>query len=422
MTMTNTLWFRRAVISGAAVILIGLAAVTALRMAGAVAPQEQLAYDFSDFDAADFEKPEIPNDENAASWLQAGAGSIERSVEEKGAVAPATFLPYAEWSPTLERTVREALERHRGGLETMHMGVGLERSSYGIRYSEGIRAKIPDLLVLLDANRLLMLDAQVALADDEEQRTLNALATMSRLASSLAEESTLITTLVAIACERMQLTVAAEILGSDTPWVADARFLDELEATISDADGAELIGRDFDAWSAVMELHLNGLAPGDDEVYGDIEVTLADADKDLFADTRADLLARLAVPFGRNPNALTRTNSDTLYDSERGDVFADMEGFSKAIGRLQSVHSQRQLVRAAVAMRRHVHSHGAYPAERPAVPELTEPDPFTGRPLIYEPQPDGSLKLEIDGVVELLERIILASAAQTVVPIHLPAP
>ena len=99
-----------------------------------------------------------------------------------------------------------------------------------------------------------------------------------------------------------------------------------------------------------------------------------------------------------------------------------MEGFAKAIGRLQSVEAQRQLVRAAIAMRRHALEHGAYPAEPPGIPELTEPDPFTGRPLLYELQPDGSLVLELDGVVELLEQIILQSAARTVVPIHLPAP
>jgi hypothetical protein len=372
--------------------------------------------------AIDFEKPEIPNDENAAAWLQAGAGAIVRSDEEKKAVGPATFLPYAAWSDELRKVVREALDLHRGGLETMHVAAGLDRSSYEIRYSDGIRAKIPELLVLLDANRLLMLEAQVAHADGEEQRTLNALATMSRLASSLGEESTLITTLVGIACERMQLDVAAEVVGSDMPWVTDTRFLDELEATISDADGAELIGRNFDAWSTVMELHLNGLAPGWEEEYGDIQVSLADVNRALVADTRSDLLARLATPFGRDPEGLNRTNSATLFDPRRGDVFADMEGFAKAIGRLQSVEAQRQLVRAAITMRRHVVGQGGYPADRPGIPELAEPDPFTGRPLIYQPQADGSLVLEIDGVVELLEQIILKSAAQTVVPIHLPAP
>jgi len=423
MSVSDNLWFRRSVISAAAVLLIGLATVSALRFAGANGRSQPTGHDLTDLQASDFEMPEIPDDLNAAAWLQAGAAAIVRTNEEKEAVAPATFLPYEEWTDELRGEVRDALDRHRGALETMHMAANLERSSYRIRYSDGVRARIPDLLTLLDADRLLMLEARVALADGERQRTLDALATMTRLATSLDEESTLITALVGIACERMQLTAAAEVVASDQPWVADGEVLDRLEATISTADGAELIGRVFDAWSAVMELHVNGLATGSEAEYGDIERTLADVDRTMVAATRSVLLGRLETPYGRDPESLDAADPTTLFDPRRGDVFTDMEGFAKAIGRLQSVEAQRQLVRAAIAMRRDLLDSGTYSPTRPAgVVELAAPDPFTGRRILYQPQPDGSLVLALDGAKELLERTILASAAATVVPIHLPAP
>ena len=171
-----------------------------------------------------------------------------------------------------------------------------------------------------------------------------------------------------------------------------------------------------------MEAHLNGLPLDAHTPYADMEADLSDVTLSVVADTRSELLDRLATPFGRDPDRLNQTTPGSLFDPRREVIFDDIDGFNRSIGRLQSVEAQRQLVRAAIAMRRHALDHGAYPAERPNNFELTEPDPFTGTPLLYELQAGGSLVLELDGVVELLEQIILKSAAQTVVPIHLPTP
>lgn len=418
--MTDELWFRRAVISAAAVLLVGLGGISALRLANAVAAPGAPGYDLTDLVPADFEKPAIPDADNAAAWLQAGSGAVKRSDEERQAVAEANLVPYEMWSPKLRAAVRESLDRHRGGLETLHMAAGLERSSYGIDYSKGVQARLPDLLDLLDAARLLELEARVALADGREQQTLTALATMTSLSRSLGEESTLITALVSIACERMQLTAAAEVAASGQPWVAGD--LDQLEHTVSDADGATMIGRVFDAWAAVMEQHLNGLPLDATSDRGQLEASLGGVTRAVVADTRAELLRRLATPYGRDPAGLTASAPGTLLGTHQDDVGADMDGFTKAIGRLQSIQAQRQLVRAAIAMRREALEHGAYPAQRPAIGDLTGPDPFTGRRLLFQPQPDGSLVLALDGGVELLEQVIVKPAARTVLPIRLPAP
>ena len=57
-----------------------------------------------------------------------------------------------------------------------------------------------------------------------------------------------------------------------------------------------------------------------------------------------------------------------------------------------------------------------------SVPELSGPDPFTGRPIIYLPRPDGSAVLALDDAVGLLEQIVTPRTARSLSPITLPAP
>ncbi len=422
MNIAGELWFRRAVLGAAAVLLLGLGAVSAVRLLGGVGTSAAASYDLTDHAPGDFDKPNIPDQENAAAWLQVGAAAVKRSDEEKRALADGNFLPYDQWPADLQGAVRASLDRHREGLDMLHRAAGLERSSYGIRYSEGEQARLPELLDLLDAARVLQLEARVALADGRREETLTALATMDRLGRTLEDESTLITALVGIACERMQLNTAAEVVGSGQPWVADGDVLDRLAETVSDADGAETIGRIFDAWTAVMEQHLNDLPADRASEDDELEASLRGVGRAVVADTRAELLRRLATPYGQDPDGLTADAPGTLLDSRLRGPFADLESFIKTIGRLQSVEAQRQLVRAAVAMRREALGHGSYPGQRPSIGDLSRPDPFTGRLLLYRSQPDGSLVLALDGGVELMQQIILESAAKTVVPIHLPSP
>ena len=78
-------------------------------------------------------------------------------------------------------------------------------------------------------------------------------------------------------------------------------------------------------------------------------------------------------------------------------------------------------MRAAVQLRRIGLDNGAYPVDRSPVAELTQPDPFTGRPLAYTVRGDGSAEVGLAGADELLGQVVLKSAAH-VAPIELPSP
>jgi len=418
MTVTDTTKFRKTALAAAAGLLIGLTAVTVFRVVRLVgAGEPQAVYDLTDLDAADLEKPPLPDEENAAAWLQAGAAAIVWTEAEKGTIGEATLSPYDRWPAGLFSQARAALHRHRGALETLHRAAPIERSNYGIRYGQGVDAEMPaDLLGLLDASRLLMVEARIALADGDERRTLAALETMARLAISLQDEPTTITTLVGIACERMMLTVAAEVTESEQPRVASLDVLEQLEQILPIAEGHEIIARLFDAWAAVFEVEMNRRAAAS-EVGSAVDI-----DRARLLQLRSRLLELAAVPYGVDPERFDNLIEDVAIESDPQVLLEDVQGFVKVIERLQVVGAQHQLVRAGTAMRRLGLSDGAYPNERPALTELVDADPFTGRQLVYEPRFDGSLGLSLDGAVALLEQIIPQQSARALEPIVLPRP
>ena len=98
MTLTDKPQFRHTTLAAAAVLLIALMAVTAVRVARVVGAGElQQPYDLTEIAAADFEKPPLPDEENSAAWLQAGAAAIVWTEREKGGVGEATLAPYDGW-------------------------------------------------------------------------------------------------------------------------------------------------------------------------------------------------------------------------------------------------------------------------------------------------------------------------------------
>lgn len=398
--MTDSLWIRRLVIVAAGCVIVGLAATLAVQIARAN----------NDLDSklAALEAAAIPPEQNASQWLSAGAAAVVWADDDLQAIGQASNLPYADWTPELVASVRDALDRQRGALETLHRAATLERSSYGIEYSQGLHAEMPDLLSLLKACRLLLAESRVAAADGDEDAAITALATMGRMASSLERESAILTALVGVASERMMLRAAAEVLVCGQPWTADPGFVDELEGTLSTEDLGAMMHRVFDAWTLV---ETKSLAEGTDSSKAWSEAGVAAAD----IERAAAILHRLVdTPYGSAPQRFTEDHADTALDT----VLANI---SEAIPRSQATLAQRQLVRAAIELRRIALADGAYPTDRAAVADLTVPDPFTGRPLTYEVRQDGSAEVGLTGADELLEQVVLKSAAN-VPPIELPAP
>jgi len=398
--VTDSLWFRRAVIVAAAGAIFGLAGILTVQIVRAT----------GDLDSklARFEIAATLPEENAAEWLMAGGCAIDPTDYSRGAIGEASVRPFSEWSPELVDSVRESLERQQGALEMLHRAATLDRSSYGIEYRHGLDAEMPDMLPLMKACRLLLAEARVAAADGDRDRALIALATTGRLVSSLESESTLLTALIGIACERMMLAAAAETLVCGQPWTADPAFVEQLAATLSAEDLRAMIRRAFEVLF-LRESKAAAETSGRTGEWADAGVTAADVER-----ATAILNGLVDVPFGTGRERFF----DTEADASVGVVLVDIR---VAIPRQQATLAQRQLVRAAIALRRAALADGAYPVDRAVVPELTGPDPFTGRTLAYTIREDGSAEVALVGADELLSEVVLKSAA-SVPPIVLPAP
>ena len=306
--MTDSLWFRRIVIVAAGFVILGLA--------GTLAVQLVRANDDIGSKLADLELAAVPPEQNAAQWLVAGAAAVVWSDDDLRAIGEASNGPYSEWSPELVGSVREALERQRGALETLHRAATLERSSYDIDYSHGLRAEMPDLLSLLKACRLLLAEARVAAADGDQDRAIVALATMGRFASSLERESAILTALVGVACERMMLRAAAEVLVCGQPWIDDPSFVDALGNTLSTEDLRAMMHRVFDAWTLI---ETKALAEGSESAEGWAAAGVTSVD----IERGAAILHQLVdTSYGNAPERFTEGQTDDALDTVLANIRA----------------------------------------------------------------------------------------------------
>lgn len=221
MNITGRLWFRRIVLGTATIILLALIVHPVLN---ALIQTNDPAAELSTF-----EKAPIPDQENAARWLEAGAGAVVWSKEDKQVIGKATMSPFTRWEADLEERVRAVIENHRGAIATLNKAIGLDQSSYLIRYSQGNQSEVPDCVPLIWSARFLLVEARLGFGSCEPDEGFRATATLERLASTLDEESTIVTVLIGAATERMLLIVATEFITTDSPYRISNDDLERLD-------------------------------------------------------------------------------------------------------------------------------------------------------------------------------------------------
>jgi len=393
----------------AAGVLLALASGLALNLYGKSRldrATNELENAVGTLDLSSFEKPAIPDEENAARWLEAGAGALVLSKDARHAIGQNTLYFFHQWPPELETQLRSLVELHHGALETMHIAAPIKQSSYNIKYSDGLDAEIPDLVSLMWAQRLLLAEARLAFADGNVARGMTALATMSRMSSTIQEESAAITAIIGSACERLLLVAVVEVVTANEPWAADAELLGEIGELIPPVGSGDLLKRVFHSWAATID---------SDELFG----TAFSGSKGrtaLFGNlTRAEILENVGqllelvrVPFATDPDRFVLDGSSDSAPS----IHPDLQVFVINLGKVQATEALRQLVHAALRLRAIQLTSGRFPAERSEIPELAIPDPFTGRDIVYEPHDDESLRLAIVVSEDFLARVFPRLAAQ----------
>ncbi len=393
------LLYRRLGLIAAAVLLLGLS--TPLLLHSLNSPTDPAT------ELASFEKPPIPDEKNAARWLQAGAGAIVWSKEEQKVIGEASLLPYREWSPEVVAKVRTVLDDHRDALKIMAKARNLKDSNYGLEYSRTLKWQWTSSLQFIRAARLLADQARMGSGTCDLENAYEALGTLGKMASTLEDESGDIAVLIGIAIDRIWLSVVSEALSLD---VGCPPELDRIEALMPEAELDEMLRRTLSLQSASLRLSLAEVGSAEGEnLPSDGEIV----------DLLESWIALIGTPIGskrKQVEELVRRSNDTLRITGMGLQWKSL------IGRAQSVQALRQEVRALIALRRLGAKRGSFPADRPDIPELQRPDPLTGNPLLYTRNADGSVTLKIDADEDLLKNCVASSAAATMEAITLPAP
>jgi hypothetical protein len=262
---------------------------------------------------------------------------------------------------------------------------------------------------LIDATRFLAADARLALHHGRVDDCVQTLALMARLTDSLAAEPSLLTALIANAAENLTGQVALEALGPSTPWRDDPVRLDGLAHALPTADPLAYGKR-----AIAMELAVSDQLLG----YGRDRLTTARGasffDRVLLDLSRAELLRRrleiadlFATPYGTAPERFKSGASPFPWQVYRIIAWVATSDTRRQVARFQFAAAERQLVDAALALRRLDLGGGGFPAEPPPapVPDLERPDPFTGSVIGYSVRPDGTAELAVERAESLLRAI-----------------
>ncbi len=341
-------------------------------------------------DLARFSRPEVAESENAATWLVAGAGAVVLAGDQRGLIGAGG----SPWDAGELALARRVVDDNAPALELLHRAAGCAASSYSIDYRQGPNVELPPLIELLRAGKLLWIDGRLALAAGHTARLETDLAALDRLAESLAGESLLVAALVAGAVDRHYLDLAHLLV---TEGSEDLELLARVEAVLAGrdrqvdylrslaAEGAMLLslapdkvlvgGAGSPSW---LWVRLNRLA----------SPLLTPAMLDEFSAV-AELVAMpwpevVAASEARREQPFPRSFAVTLYPN-----------LIDSIGKLKAGQSVNRLALEAIRQKRGLLTGGAY--REPAAPRI---DPYSGREVLVEQRPDGTLLLEAPGALE----------------------
>lgn len=393
-------------------VVLALAASLVLRLWGAARYREAAARferEAGSLDPASHAPPNVPERDNAVTWLRRGTAAAIMNDDERGLVNRCAQGGPAVWTGEDEGRYRDIRIRNAPALQLLERGVPLPRSTWGIDYARGTGAKLPNLLDGLNAAKLLACDGRLAVRDLDFDRAVRRAEMLGRLARSYQDENVLIVFLIGIAVERMQLVLARDV--ATAPAVPSEVF-GSLRAAIGDVPLRRRLVRVLDADAAAT---IRSIGRPSDRF---------DGTERGFWGHRPQRAAWTIVSGFWGAEYLDATlelrsvfeSVPTLGSSERGgfegrdwslwerSVRSGMLPLGNTIDRAASTECLRRLVERALELR----LAGPYPAIL-APPSTAEDDPFSGEPFTWTVRPDGSAELAAPTTAKEAAKVVLAS-------------
>ena len=342
---------------------------------------------------------EPASEENAATWLVAGANAIV-GAPKTAWLTRLSRTPASEWSDEDRERAQELIEVNRPALTLLERASAGAGSSFGIDYDNGAYAQLPDFLALLRAHKMVAIKARSDFADGDVTSFREALTLMSSFTRALSGETLLISTLVVLTLDldyfdQLQEAIAA---GVDDPY-----WLVEIQLGLENRNRRDLLWRSLAADGAVAESLTTA--------------TVQDAMPERITGFGSGLPGILGRPATRSLQAsFLRAPTETAAWIDRpysqwlagqrelqppglrwaGNSFTHGNPMN-TVARLQATETVRRLALEAMRLSLARSKTGSYPTED----HLPETDPFSGSPCLRSNDPSGGAQLECPGALKL---------------------
>ncbi len=424
---------RRTVRAVGVALVVALAGLLALRIYGnrrLVAAEREFAASVGPVAGPPDASASVPDEENAAIYLRAGAEAVVLPGGDKALAGEFTTLEPKRWDSQQVAEIRRILAANAPALTLLHRAAGMTRSSFGlgdlVNETEELKAKMP-VLKLLWGQRLLLLDARLALLDGDWQRFLTDAGSMSTMAVAIERESPMVAMLIGVAAEKILLTVTSEATARTE---VSLKTLQSLQGLLLDTDLranwrrallVSAVGTD----RRVAAIRADPSRRAADEGGGLQGWVMDVLFRDIFSaqqrELYSDLVDVLGQPLGSNPRWADRGKArpKSMFNVFESVMFPGLAGSG---GRVQSTMSVRNLASVALKVRMEGLQTGSYPQTLAAYPEAVRPDSFAGKPLSYVRRPDGSVVISVPDFAALWKRISDAGLSSQPYTWELPAP
>jgi hypothetical protein len=295
------------------------------------------------------------------------------------------------------------VDRNAEALVLLHRATNLERSSFNLDFNLGYSMPIPNLQAVLNGGRLLLAELGTKLVRGDVDGAIASQRAIRSLARACQLESPTIFQFIGLALERLaweglqDLTLASEARGKD---LAEFRrplldtSLDEqlrrsvaCEASVSLTVSASDLARSLDvsAWIRLLIPYIKDRADARDMVYSRRAMAL-------YRDHSA------AEILGGTDGAHALLSRPAPGALDFPEYFGGW--IPNAIHRFKAAESLRQLGTLALDLRQAALASGRYPTDLTEQP-VAGANPYTGGPIAYRLESDGSAWLEVPGASAL---------------------
>lgn len=194
---------------------------------------------FGEASLAELNLPEPPNGRNAATWLVAGSAAI---VDVDGRELPGRLSrTRAEtWSEEDREFAARTFEANGPALELLARVPDAAGSSFGILYTDGAHARLPNFLAMTKAHRLVLTRTRVALANGDVAGIAAGLELMAGFSNALSREPLLISALIALHMDLGYLDSVREVLSRG---IDDPVCLEQVDTTLAGISRRDMLWR-----------------------------------------------------------------------------------------------------------------------------------------------------------------------------------